>query len=119
MAKQILGPDKMLCVEQKIILEEDPTKARELARPVAHMYLALPNYRNNWLRLGFSETDLQDGGNARFLQAMVASGNEATIGARLQEHFDAGATQVCIQPVHPQGDIERAKAILEAFAPAL
>jgi alkanesulfonate monooxygenase SsuD/methylene tetrahydromethanopterin reductase-like flavin-dependent oxidoreductase (luciferase family) len=48
---------------------------------------------------------------------MVVWGSQATIEARLQEHFDAGATQVCIQPVHPQGDVERAKAMLEAFAP--
>ena len=31
MAREILGPDKMLCVEQKVILETDPAKAR--ARP--------------------------------------------------------------------------------------
>ena len=29
-------------------------KARQLARAAAGMYLGLPNYRNNWLRLGFS-----------------------------------------------------------------
>ncbi|MCZ6873490.1 MAG: TIGR03620 family F420-dependent LLM class oxidoreductase [bacterium] len=118
-ARSILGPDKWLVVEQKICLETDTGKALQLARAELSRYMTLPNYRNNWLRLGFSETDLQDGGNERFLNAMVAWGNEATIGARIQEHFDAGATQVCIQPVHPQGDIERAKAILEAFAPAL
>jgi hypothetical protein len=43
---------------------------------------------------------LQDGGNAR-----------------VREHFDAGATQVCLQPVHPQGDLAGAKAMLTALAP--
>jgi probable F420-dependent oxidoreductase len=118
-ARSILGPDKWLVVEQKICLETDTGKALQLARAELSRYMVLPNYRNNWLRLGFSETDLQDGGNERFLNAMVAWGNEATIGARIQEHFDAGATQVCIQPVHPRGDIDKAKAVLEAFAPAL
>lgn len=116
-ARAILGPDKWLAVEQKICLEADSGKALELARAELSRYMVLPNYRNNWLRLGFNEADLQDGGNERFLNAMVVWGNEATIGARIQEHFDAGATQVCIQPVHPPGDIERAKAMLEAFAP--
>ena len=116
-ARSILGPDKWLVVEQKICLEPDAGKALELARNELSRYMALPNYRNNWLRHGFAEADLQDGGNARFLNAMVAWGSQATIEARLQEHFDAGATQVCIQPVHPQGDIERALAMLEAFAP--
>ena len=50
MAREILGPDKMLCVEQKVILETDPAKARELARGVAQIYIGLPNYRNNWPR---------------------------------------------------------------------
>jgi probable F420-dependent oxidoreductase len=116
-ARAILGPDKWLAVEQKICLEADAGKALQLARAELSRYMVLPNYRNNWLRQGFSEADLQDGGNGRFLNAMVVWGNEATIGARIQEHFDAGATQVCIQPVHPQGDLERAKAMLEAFAP--
>ena len=46
MASEIMGPDAMLCVEQKVILETDPAKARELARPVAAIYQGLPNYRN-------------------------------------------------------------------------
>jgi probable F420-dependent oxidoreductase len=117
-ARAILGPDKWLAVEQKICLETNTNRALELARSELSRYMVLPNYRNNWLRLGFTEVDLQDGGSERFLNAMVVWGNEATISARIQEHFDAGATQVCIQPVHPPGDIDRAKAMLEAFAPA-
>ncbi len=116
-ARSILGPAKWLAVEQKICLEADASKALALARTELARYMVLPNYRNNWLRMGFTEADLQDGGSERFLNAMVVWGNEATIGARIQEHFDAGATQVCIQPVHPRRDIERAKAMLEAFAP--
>lgn len=105
MAKQILGPDKMLCVEQKIILEEDPTKARGLARPVAQMYLALPNYRNNWLRMGLAEADLANGGSDKFIDTTFAWGSVEKIRTRIQEHYDAGATHVCIQPVHPNGQI--------------
>ena len=32
MAREVMGPDAWLCVEQKVILESDPAKARELAR---------------------------------------------------------------------------------------
>ena len=103
MAKEILGPDKMLCVEQKIVLEADPAKARELARPVAGIYLGLPNYRNNWLRMGLDESDLDNGGSDKFIDATFAWGNVDAIKARIQEHFDAGATHVCIQPVNPNG----------------
>ncbi len=116
-ARSILGPDKWLAVEQKFCLESDPAKALELARTELSRYMGLPNYYNNWRRLGFSESDLEDGGNARFLNAMVVWGGEAAIRARVREHFDAGATQVCLQPVHPQGDLASAKAMLTALAP--
>jgi probable F420-dependent oxidoreductase len=103
MAKEILGPNKMLCVEQKVVLEADPAKARELARPVASIYLGLPNYRNNWLRMGLEESDLENGGSDKFIDATFAWGSVDAIKARIQEHFDAGATHVCLQPVNPNG----------------
>ena len=91
--------------------------ARELARAELHRYMALDNYRRCWLGLGFDESDLADGGSDRFLDAMVVSGGVDAIQGRIDEHFDAGATHVCIQPVHPAGDLEAAKRTLEALAP--
>jgi hypothetical protein len=58
-------------------------------------------YRTNWLRLGFSGQDLAGGGSDRFLDAMVAWGNEVAIRQSIQAHFDAGASHVCIQPLAP------------------
>ena len=103
MAREVLGLDAWLCVEQKVILEEDPAKARDLARQTAQVYIGLPNYRNNWLRMGLEESDFDDGGSDRFVDATFAWGDAAAIRARIQAHHDAGATHVCIQPVHPQG----------------
>jgi probable F420-dependent oxidoreductase len=103
-ARQIVGPDKWLCVEQKVLLVNEPTKAREIARQTMDFYMGLPNYLNNWKRLGFSEADLSDGGSDRFLDAMVAWGDESAIQRRIQEHFDAGASHVCIQALHPDGE---------------
>ena len=102
-AREVLGPDKWLCVEQKVLLVSDPTKAREVARQTMAFYMPLPNYRNNWHRLGFSEEDLADGGSDRFLDAMVAWGDDTAIRQRIQEHLDAGASHVCIQPLDPEG----------------
>ena len=102
-SREILGPDKWLCVEQKVLLVSDPSKAREVARQALALYMPLPNYRNNWLRLGFSETELADGGSDRFLDAMVVWGNDSAIKQRIQEHLDAGASHVCIQALHPEG----------------
>jgi probable F420-dependent oxidoreductase len=116
-AREILGPDKWLCVEQKVLLVRDATKAREVARQTMAFYMSLTNYRNNWRRLGFSEGDLAGGGSDRFLDAMVAWGDESAIRQRLQAHFDAGASHVCIQPLHPDGQPVPDFNALAALAP--
>jgi probable F420-dependent oxidoreductase len=102
-ARAIIGPDKWLCVEQKVLLVAEPSKAREIARQAMAFYLPLVNYRNAWTRLGFTDDDLASGGSDRFLDAMVAWGTETAIQQRIQAHFDAGASHVCVQPLHPEG----------------
>ena len=116
-ARAILGPDKWLCVEQKVLLLTDPSKARQVARQALAFYMPLTNYRNNWLRLGFSEADLADGGSDRFLDAMVAWGDASVIQKRVQDHFDAGASHVCLQALRPDGDPLPDWDVLAALAP--
>jgi probable F420-dependent oxidoreductase len=115
-ARATLGPDKLLAVEQKVCLQTDSIAARGLARRELDRYMTLTNYRNNWLRLGFIETDLADGGSDRFIDAMVLWGDPATIASGLRAHLAAGATQVCIQPIHANADIETRDRILTALA---
>lgn len=103
MARKVMGKGPLLCVEQKVLLCDDAATARKLARPIASIYLGLPNYRNNWLRMGLSEADLESGGSDKFIDATFAWGNAGRIKARIQEHLDAGADHVCIQPVNPNG----------------
>ncbi len=117
MAREIMGPDAWLCVEQKVILESDPAKARELARPVSKIYSGLPNYRNNWLRMGLSEDDINNLTD-KFIDTTFAWGSADAIKARIAEHMDAGATHVCIQPVNPNGQFgDLHWEALEALAP--
>ena len=47
---------------------------------------------------------------------MVLWGDADKVKQGLRAHFDAGATHVAIQPVHPDGDIEARDAILTALA---
>ncbi len=96
-ARPILGPDRLLAPEQAVLLETDPTAAREVARRFCQLYLQLPNYSNNLRALGYSEEDLQPPGSDRLIDAIVAWGDEAAIAARVQAHLDAGADHVCIQ----------------------
>lgn len=118
MAKNILGPDTWLCVEQKICLVADASRAREVAAKQLAHYLTLPNYRNNWLRLGFTEDELTGRGSDRFLDAMVAWGSTEDIQARIDAHFDAGATHVCVQAFDPGGAATPDLKALKALAPA-
>jgi probable F420-dependent oxidoreductase len=103
-ARQALGPAKWLIVEQKVCLETDAAKARALGRRELERYMAMPNYRNNWLRLGFTEAELAGGGSDRFIDAMVLWGDAAEVKRKLGAHFAAGATHLCLQPVHAPGD---------------
>jgi probable F420-dependent oxidoreductase len=115
-AAAILGPSKWLAVEQKVTLETDPAKARALGRKELSRYMVLPNYRNSWLRQGFTEAELADGGSDRFIDAMVLWGDADTIKRDLQAHFTAGATHVCLQPVHADGDFAARNHMLAALA---
>ena len=78
--------------------------------------MTLTNYRNNWLRIGFTEADLADGGSDKFIDAMVLWGDAATIARGLRAHLEAGANQVCIQPVHAEGDLDARDRTLKALA---
>ncbi len=96
-AREILGPGKWLCPEQKVVLETDPAKARAVARRTLGFSLHMPNYRNNFLRMGFTDDDLAGTGSDRWVDSLVAWGDEDAIRGRIQEHWDAGADHVCIQ----------------------
>jgi probable F420-dependent oxidoreductase len=98
-ARELLGPGPLLCPEQAVVLEKDPSKARIIARKFLEIYLGLPNYTNNWLRLGFQESDLSNGGSDRLIDAVVAWGDLKTVVNRVKEHHAAGADHVCIQVV--------------------
>ena len=96
-AREGIGADGLVASEQGVVLETDPTKAREIARMHLATYLGLPNYSNNWKRQGFTDDDIANGGSDRLVDALVVWGDEATIAARVQQHRDAGADHVCIQ----------------------
>ena len=116
LAAKILGPNKMLAVEQKVTIETDAAKARALGRKELARYMVLENYRNNWLREGFTEADLADGGSDKFIDAMCLWGDADTVRRGLRAHFDAGATHVCLQPVHEDGNMAARDKIIETLA---
>ncbi|MFJ9814413.1 LLM class F420-dependent oxidoreductase [Streptomyces sp. NPDC101151] len=98
-ARKILGDSALLAPEFKVILETDPGRARAAARDTLALYLALPNYTDTWLRLGFTEDDLKDGGSDRLIDTFFAWGDEAGIRSRIEAFHEAGADHVAIQVI--------------------
>jgi probable F420-dependent oxidoreductase len=96
-ARQVLGPGKILAPDQKVILETDPSEARRIARLHLKGYLTQPNYRRSFLRQGFSEADLGDGGSERLVDSIVAWGTVDDVTRRVHAHLDAGASHVAVQ----------------------
>jgi probable F420-dependent oxidoreductase len=95
-AREVLGEGPLLAVEQSVVLTDDPEVVRERAHWHLEIYTGLPNYRNSWLRQGFSEEDFVRGGSDRLKQALVVSGERAILD-RVRAHLDAGADHVCLQ----------------------
>lgn len=96
-AREVMGAGALLAPEHKAVLETDKERARTVARSSVAPYLRLRNYRNNLLRLGYSEGDLADGGSDRIVDDLVAHGDPPAVARGVSGHLDAGADHVCIQ----------------------
>ncbi len=116
-AREVMGPDAWLCPEQMVLLETDPEKARAVARANLNVYIGLPNYQNNIKQFGFTDEDFADGGSDHLVDEIIAWGDESTIRARIQAHWDAGADHVCIQAFRSDGKPTPDETLLEALAP--
>ncbi|MEU8896876.1 LLM class F420-dependent oxidoreductase [Nocardia sp. NPDC048505] len=98
-ARAILGDETLLAVEHKVVIDEDPVRARVTAQPRTSFYLGLQNYVSNLRRFGLTEEDLAQPGGDRFYDAVVAHGSAEAVAEKLGAHLRAGANHVAIQPL--------------------
>jgi probable F420-dependent oxidoreductase len=113
-----IGQAPWICVEQTVVLETDPSKARTAARRFMSNYVPrLPNYTNNLRALGWQDQEFADGCSDRLVDAIVAWGDEDKIRDRVEAHFKAGATHVCIQAIRVDSRPGPDTRALEALAP--
>jgi probable F420-dependent oxidoreductase len=119
-AREVVGAGKLVVPEQHVVVGEDAGATRRAARESLGVYLTLTNYRNSWLRLGFTGADLDGGGSDALVDALVAQGSPAAVAGRLREHVDAGADQVAIQVLgeDPVGDLTALARELRLSLPA-
>ncbi|HEX3792214.1 MAG TPA: TIGR03620 family F420-dependent LLM class oxidoreductase [Pseudonocardiaceae bacterium] len=98
-AREILGPDAFLGVEHAVLFESAPDKARAIAREHLHGYFNGKYNRAKFLRLGYSEDEIDHGGSDRIVDDLVFWGDLDTIVDKLNAHLDAGADHVGIQVI--------------------
>ncbi|WP_433727711.1 LLM class F420-dependent oxidoreductase [Nocardia sp. CA-129566] len=112
-ARAVLGPDALLATEHKVVLDEDPVRARATARPRVEFYLDLQNYVANLRRLGFTDEDVTKPGSDRLYDGLVAHGGPEAVVDQLTAHLTAGADHVVIQV------LDNEPAVLRTLAPLL
>jgi probable F420-dependent oxidoreductase len=102
-ARERLGPGKLVAPEVACVVEEDPVRAREVARRYAKLYLSLQNYTKNLLDLGFTEADIAGEGSDRLIDAVIPHGSAGQVAEVVHAHLEAGADHVCLQPLGEEG----------------
>jgi probable F420-dependent oxidoreductase len=119
-ARSVLGDEPVLAVELGVLPGADDDTARAWARAWSVDYLELPNYADNWRRMGFDDDDVAGHGSDRLLDAAFAWGSLDRIAERVRAHLDAGADHVCVQVIGaPDGDAPADLARLQELAPAI
>jgi probable F420-dependent oxidoreductase len=94
-ARQVMGKDAFLVVEQGVALTDDDEDYRERCYDYLVMYTGLPNYQNNLRTLGFGDEDFIRGGSTKLQDGLVPRGVEA-IADSINAHMEAGANTVIL-----------------------
>jgi probable F420-dependent oxidoreductase len=112
-ARLILGGQAALVVDQMLVLDTDPGRARETARGPLRFLYGLPGYRASFTRMGFTEQEIA-GLSDRLTDELVIWGGADTVAARISQLRQAGADHVILHVLHEGGQpgpIEAARAL--------
>lgn len=108
-ARRILGAQATLVVDQMLVLDTDPGRARETARRPLRFLAGLPGYQASFARMGLdvAETD-------RLADELIFWGDPGTVAARIGQLHEAGADHVILHVLSEGGQpgpIEAARAL--------
>jgi len=112
-AREILGPNKTLNVVLPCFLCDDEAEGRAAARNGLSIYMQHVVYQKQWTDFGLGPEEQADGGSDRFVDALVAWGDETAIRKRARQHLEEGATRILIFNFNPRPESE----LLTAVAP--
>ena len=94
-----MGPSAFIAADLPVVLAASRSSARAIGDRHTRLYLSTANYRNNLLRLGWPEDELEPPGSDRLFDAIVAWGGIDQIRERVDALFGAGADQVVLNLV--------------------
>ncbi|WP_329518614.1 TIGR03620 family F420-dependent LLM class oxidoreductase [Spirillospora sp. NBC_01491] len=120
LARKALRPGALLVPHQILTLDTDPDRARGRLRAMLSAgggAMAESPYTRHYRRLGYGDDDLGGDRSDRFVDAVLAWGDEAAVADRLRAHLAAGADHVLLHPFAP--DLPAAVDQLERLAPRL
>jgi probable F420-dependent oxidoreductase len=94
-ARQILGDEAALVVDQMLVLETDAARARQTARRPLRFLSGLPGYRASFARMGYSDSETDDLSD-RLTDELVVWGDADAVAARIGQQLRAGADHVIL-----------------------
>jgi F420-dependent oxidoreductase-like protein len=96
-------PVPPLLAHAPVCVHENPEEVRAAARQQLANYVRLPFYVQMLTAAGFPEASTGSWSDA-MIEAVVLSGGEARVTARLQELFALGATEILVSPLSAGSD---------------
>ncbi len=99
-ARSVLGSAGWLGPSLMVAIEQPASGWRHGVREYLGLCLGMANYRQNLLRYGFTEHDL-DSASGRLVDALVVPDDPQALRDRVADHRQAGASHVVVQFVPP------------------
>jgi probable F420-dependent oxidoreductase len=94
-ARQILGEQPALVIDQMLVADTDPARARHTARRPLRFLSGLPGYTASFTRMGFTGSDIAELTD-RLVDELIIWGDADAITARIRQRLEAGADHVIL-----------------------
>jgi len=94
-ARQILGEQPSLVLDQMLVADTEPARARQTARRPLRFLSGLPGYTASFTRMGFTDTDIAELTD-RLVDELIIWGDADTIAARIRQQLQAGADHIIL-----------------------
>jgi probable F420-dependent oxidoreductase len=94
-ARARLGDGASLAIEQLVVIETDPQRARAIARGPLGFLGRVPAYQANFRRMGFADEEIAELGD-RLVDSLVPWGDPDEVAAAISRQLEAGADHVAV-----------------------